>query len=117
MKSVSLLGSTGSIGVQSLDIIRKNGMRVTVLAAKSNADRLIEQALEFKPKAVCIYCSDKADYLRDKLSGSGIGVLSGMDGLCEAACMDGTDILINSVVGMVGLPPALAAIDAGIDIA
>ena len=64
-----------------------------------------------------IYCSDKADYLRDKLSGSGIAVLSGTDGLCEAACMDGTDILINSVVGMVGLQPTLAAIDAGIDIA
>ena len=117
MKSVSLLGSTGSIGVQSLDIIRKNGMRVTAVAAKSNADRLFEQAIEFKPKAVCIYCSDKADYLRDKLSGSGIAVLSGTDGLCEAACMDGTDILINSVVGMVGLQPTLAAIDAGIDIA
>ncbi|MCD8344663.1 MAG: 1-deoxy-D-xylulose-5-phosphate reductoisomerase [Oscillospiraceae bacterium] len=117
MKKVSLLGSTGSIGVQSLDAIKRHGLTVTALAAKSNWKLIAEQALEFKPNLVCIYDSDHVDELKDALKGTGITVLSGMDGLCEAACEPESDIVLNSVVGMVGLEPTLAAINAGKDIA
>ncbi len=117
MKKVSLLGSTGSIGVQSLDVIKRHGLSVTALAAKSSWKLLSEQALEFRPKLVCIYDNGHVDELRDTLKGTGITVLSGMDGLCEAACELESDIVLNSVVGMVGLEPTLAAINAGKDIA
>ncbi|MCD7732549.1 MAG: 1-deoxy-D-xylulose-5-phosphate reductoisomerase [Oscillospiraceae bacterium] len=117
MKKVSLLGSTGSIGVQSLDVIKRHGLSVTALSAKSNWKFLSEQALEFKPKLVCIYDSEYVEPLKDELKGTGITVLSGMDGLCEAACEPESDIVLNSVVGMVGLEPTLAAINAGKDIA
>ncbi len=117
MKKVSLLGSTGSIGVQSLDVIKRHGLSVTALSAKSNWRLLSEQAIEFKPKLVCIYDSEYVEPLKDELKGTGITVLSGMDGLCEAACEPESDIVLNSVVGMVGLEPTLAAINAGKDIA
>ncbi len=117
MKKVSLLGSTGSIGVQSLDVIKRHGLIVTALAAKSNWKLIAEQALEFKPKLVCIYDSEHVEELKDALKGTGITVISGMEGLCEAACEPESDIVLNSVVGMVGLEPTLAAINAGKDIA
>ncbi|MCC8196086.1 MAG: 1-deoxy-D-xylulose-5-phosphate reductoisomerase [Ruminococcus sp.] len=117
MKKVSLLGSTGSIGVQSLDVIKRHGLSVTALSAKSNWKLLSEQALEFKPKLVCIYDSEYVEPLKDELKGTGITVLSGMNGLCEAACEPESDIVLNSVVGMVGLEPTLAAINAGKNIA
>ncbi|MCD7889447.1 MAG: 1-deoxy-D-xylulose-5-phosphate reductoisomerase [Oscillospiraceae bacterium] len=117
MKKVSLLGSTGSIGVQSLDVIKRHGLSVTAISAKSNWRLLSEQALEFKPKLVCIYDSEYVEPLKDELKGTGITVLSGMDGLCEAACEPESDIVLNSVVGMVGLEPTLAAINAGKNIA
>ncbi|MCD7822908.1 MAG: 1-deoxy-D-xylulose-5-phosphate reductoisomerase [Oscillospiraceae bacterium] len=117
MKKVSLLGSTGSIGVQSLDVIKSHGLSVTALSAKSNWKLLSEQALEFKPKLVCIYDDEYKDLLKDELKDTGITVLSGMDGLCEVACETDSDIVLNSVVGMVGLEPTLAAINAGKDIA
>ena len=116
-KRVSVLGSTGSIGVQSLDVIKRHGMRVTALAAKSNAEKLIAQAKEFMPDLVCIYDDDKRDFVSDSLKSLGIKVLSGMDGLCDAASYQKTDIVLNSVVGMVGLKPTLCAIAAGKDIA
>lgn len=116
-KRVSVLGSTGSIGVQSLDVIKRHGMRVTALAAKSNAEKLIAQAKEFMPDLVCIYDDDKRDFVSDSLKSLGITVLSGMDGLCDAASYQKTDIVLNSVVGMVGLKPTLCAIAAGKDIA
>ncbi len=117
MKKVSLLGSTGSIGVQALDVIKRHGLSVTALCAKSNWKLLATQALEFKPKLVCIYDSEYKDLLKEELKGTGITVLSGMEGLCEAACEPSSDIVLNSVVGMVGLEPTLAAIYAGKDIA
>lgn len=116
-KNVSVLGSTGSIGVQSLDVIKRHGMRVTALAAKSNAEKLIAQAIEYKPDIVCIYDDDKKDNVDEKLKPLGIKTLSGMDGLCEAASYKKSDTVLNSVVGMVGLKPTLAAIAAGKDIA
>lgn len=117
VKNVSVLGSTGSIGVQSLDVIKRHGMRVTALAAKSNAEKLILQAKEYKPDLVCIYDEDKKDLVEESLKPIGIKVLTGMDGLCEAASYDKSDIVLNSVVGMVGLKPTLSAIAAGKDIA
>lgn len=117
MKSVCILGSTGSIGTQALEVVRAHGLWISGLAAKSNIKLLAEQAKEFKPKVVCIYDEDKREELCELLKDTGITVLSGMDGLCEIASLPETDIVLNSVVGMVGLKPTLAAINAGIDIA
>lgn len=117
MKSVCILGSTGSIGTQALEVVRAHGLWISGLAAKSNIKLLAEQAKEFKPKVVCVYDEDKRDELCELLKDTGITVLSGMDGLCEIASQPETDIVLNSVVGMVGLKPTLAAIEAGIDIA
>lgn len=117
MRSVCILGSTGSIGTQALEVARAHGLWITGLAARSNIELLAQQALEFKPKAVCIYDENKKGALCDLLRDTDIAVLCGMDGLCEIASMPETDIVLNSVVGMVGLKPTLAAIDAGIDIA
>lgn len=115
--NISVLGSTGSIGVQALDVIKRRGMKVTALAAKSNADSLVSQAKEFCPDIVCIYDNNKKEQVRDELKPLGIAVVSGMDGLCEVGEYDKTDIVLNSVVGMVGLKPTLAAIEKGKNIA
>lgn len=117
MKSVCILGSTGSIGTQALEVVRAHGLWISGLAAKSNIKLLAEQAKEFKPKVVCVYDEDKREELCELLKDTGITVLSGMEGLCEIASQPETDIVLNSVVGMVGLKPTLAAINAGIDIA
>lgn len=116
-KTISILGSTGSIGTQCLDIVRKQGFKVAALTANKSVELLISQALEFKPKVVCITDKSCEAKLSDALKGSGIKVLSGMDGLCEVATLDSVDILVNSLVGMVGLTPTLLAIDKGRDIA
>lgn len=116
-KTISILGSTGSIGTQCLDIARKHGFKVAALSANKNIELLINQAKEFKPRIVTIFDESKADSVSDSLKGTGIKVLSGMDGLCEIAVMNGVDIMVNSLVGMVGLTPTLEAIDTGRDIA
>lgn len=116
-KTISILGSTGSIGTQCLDIARKHGFKVAALSANKNIELLINQAKEFKPRVVTIFDESKADSVSDSLKGTGIKVLSGMDGLCEIAVMNGVDIMVNSLVGMVGLTPTLEAIDTGRDIA
>lgn len=116
-KTISILGSTGSIGTQCLDIARKHGFKVAALSANKNIELLINQAKEFKPRVVTIFDESKADSVSDSLKGTGIKVLSGMDGLCEIAVMNGVDIMVNSLVGMVGLMPTLEAIDKGRDIA
>ncbi len=117
MKNIVVLGSTGSIGTQALEVAKMHGLNVVGLAAKSNADMLYSQTLEFSPSYVCIFDTNSAVYLKEKLSGSGITVYSGMDGLCKIASLEEADIVLNSVVGMVGLKPTLAAIEAGKDIA
>lgn len=116
-KTISILGSTGSIGTQCLDIARKHGFGVAALSANNNTELLISQAKEFKPRVVTVFDKSKADLVSDSLKNTGIKVLSGMDGLCEIAVMDGVDILVNSLVGMVGLTPTLSAIEKGRDIA
>lgn len=117
MKSVAILGSTGSIGTQALEVVEKQGMRITALAAHSQAEKLAEQARKFHPECVCIYDEAKLPVLRELLAGEKIEILSGMEGLCAIAGSRSADILLNSVVGMVGLLPTLTAIQAGTDIA
>ena len=117
MKRISVLGSTGSIGLQSLDVARKHSLDIQALAAHSSWRKLEEQAREFSPRYVCIYDEKYYSDLKKSLADTDIKVLSGMDGLCEIASSRETDILLNSVVGMVGLLPTLTAIDNGKDIA
>jgi len=117
IKTVSILGSTGSIGTQSLEVCEKHDIKVTALAAHSSIDMLEQQARKFRPSKVCIYRDDKYSELKDRLADTDIKVLSGMDGLCEIAVMEESDIVLNSVVGMVGLLPTLTAMEAGKNVA
>ncbi len=116
MKSLIVLGSTGSIGTQALEVCRRDGYRVTALAAASNIEILEKQAREFKPIKVAVFNEEKAKELKIKLSDTDIKVLSGADGVCEIAKSDG-DIVLNSIVGIAGLRPTLSAIEAGKTIA
>jgi len=117
MKTITLLGSTGSIGTQTIDVCRKYGIAIKALAALKNTSLLAEQAREFGVDAVCIYDKEKYNEMRSLLADTEIRVLCGMDGLIEIAEMNGVDIMVNSVVGMVGLIPTLKAISHGTDIA
>ena len=116
MKTISLIGSTGSIGLQTLDVCRKHNIKVAALAANSSVKLLEEQAREFKPKLVCVYEEKLYSDLLDRLSDTSVKVLCGMEGLCEIAAME-ADLFVNSVVGMVGLLPTLTAIEHGRNIA
>ncbi|MBR6600106.1 MAG: 1-deoxy-D-xylulose-5-phosphate reductoisomerase, partial [Oscillospiraceae bacterium] len=117
MKKVSILGSTGSIGLQALDVARKHKLKIQAIAANSSYKVLEEQAREFSPKYVCIYNEKYYNDLKTSLADTDITVLSGMDGLCRIASDKDSDIVLNSVVGMVGLLPTLTAIRSGIDVA
>lgn len=116
MKTITLIGSTGSIGVQTLEVCRKHNIKIKALAAHRNIKLLEEQAREFSPETVCIYDETLYGDLRGRLSDTGIKVLCGMDGLCGIAAAK-TDLFVNAVVGMVGLLPTLTAIENGRDIA
>ena len=116
-KAISILGSTGSIGTQSLEVARSHEMQIYALAANRNVDALVQQAREFLPKKVCIFETEKYAELKQRLADLPVQVLCGMEGLCDIASDKNADILINSVVGMVGLLPTLTAISAGLDIA
>ena len=118
MRSVAILGSTGSIGIQTLEVIRDNGdICVTALSAGSNIKLLEKQVREFKPKLVAVYCEDKAKELRLKTKDLEIKVLSGMDGLIEVARVENTSILVTAIVGMIGITPTIEAIKSKKDIA
>ncbi len=116
-KTVSILGSTGSIGTQALEVCEKHGLGITALAAHSSIDLLEEQSRKFRPEYVGIYNEEKYKELKQRLSDTNIKVVCGMEGLCDIAALSQTDIVLNSVVGMVGLLPTLTAIDAGKDLA
>lgn len=116
-KKVSILGSTGSIGTQSLEVCEKHGFGISALAAHSSVDMLAEQARRFAPEVVCIYNKEKYSELKLLLADTPTKILCGMEGLCEAASLPQADIILNSVVGMVGLLPTLTAIESGKDIA
>lgn len=111
MKSLIILGSTGSIGTQALDVCRRDGYKVTALTAGSNIKLLEEQAREFKPSLVAVFDEEKSKELKIKLADTDIKVLCGIDGVCEVAQSDG-DIVLNSIVGIAGLRPTLKAIEA-----
>ena len=118
MKNISILGSTGSIGTQTLDIVRDNDdINVCALAAGSNIDLLEKQIREFKPKLVSVWDSDKAEELKKRVRDTDVDIYTGMNGLITAATVDSADIVVLAVVGMVGIRPAIAAINAHKDIA
>lgn len=117
-KNISILGSTGSIGTQCLEIVDDNDdLNVVALSAGSNVTLLCEQAVKYKPEIVCIYDDSKVTDVKDKLKDTDIKVVSGMDGLIEIATVESADVVLTSVVGMIGIKPTIAAINAGKDIA
>ena len=113
MKKISILGSTGSIGRQTLDVIRvnKDKFEIIALSAHSNIDILLEQIIEFKPKVVCVFSPKCALELKDKLSkDQKIDIVDGMQGLVHIATLNEVDVVLTAVVGMIGLIPTLKAI-------
>ena len=118
MKKIAILGSTGSIGTQTLDIVREQGdIEVVALSAGGNIDLLEKQMREFKPKFVSVWEEEKAKELRVRTADMGIRVAFGMDGLIETATMKESEILVTAIVGMLGIRPTIAAIQAGKKIA
>ncbi len=120
MKCISILGSTGSIGTQTLEVVRQNGdIKVSALAANSNVEKIYAQIKEFEPKLVCLYNVEKAQELSKKLKEEGLTceVTSGMEGLIACAGIDEADIVVTAFVGMIGIRPTIEAILKGKDIA
>lgn len=118
-KRIAVLGSTGSIGTQALNVINNNPdkFEVEVLTAKSNADLLIEQALKYKPNHVVIADEDKYNRVNDALSALPANVYSGEDSISQVAKLDSVDIVLTAMVGFAGLTPTISAISAGKNIA
>lgn len=116
-KNLSILGSTGSIGTQSLETARKCGYSVSALSAYSNVDLIEKQIREFKPAVAALVDETAAKELKNRVSDTNTRVLSGLSGVCECASQDGADTVINAVVGMAGLRPTLTAIECGKKIA
>lgn len=118
MKKIAILGSTGSIGTQALSVAREQGdVKVTALAAAGNIGLLERQAREFAPRLICVYDEGRAAELKAAVRDLPVRVVSGMDGLLEVATDSESEMLLTAVVGMVGLRPTIAAIEAGKDIA
>ena len=118
MKTIGILGSTGSIGTQTLDVVRANGdISVKAIAAGSNIRLLEEQIREFKPAVCGVWDEEKAEDLALRVRDTDTRIVSGMDGLMEIAALDGYEILVTAVVGMIGIRPTMAAIKSGKDIA
>lgn len=117
IKTLSILGSTGSIGTQTLDVADMLGLKISALTAASNVDLLEKQIRKYKPELAVLFNEDKAEELRLRVKDTDTKVLGGMDGLIEAATISSAELVLNSVVGMVGLRPTMAAIEAKKDIA
>ena len=117
INNISILGSTGSIGTQTLDVVDKLGLNVCALTASTNISKLEEQVRKYKPKLAVVFDEDKAKIFKQNVKDTSVKVLCGMDGLIEAATVDSAELVLNSVVGMVGLRPTLAAANAKKDIA
>ena len=118
MKRIAILGSTGSIGTQTLDVVRANGdIEVVGIAAGRNIDALESQIREFSPKICGVWDEEKAKELAVRVADTDTKIVSGMEGLLEIAVMEGYEILVTAVVGMIGIRPTMAAIEAGKDIA
>ena len=118
MKSIGILGSTGSIGTQTLEIARNyhDEIQVAALAAGTNVTLLEQQIREFKPRMAALWSEDSARDLRDRIRDLDVKVVSGMDGLLEIAALEGMDALVTAIVGMIGVRPTLTAIEHGKDI-
>ena len=118
MKKIAVLGSTGSIGTQTLEVVRENGdIQVMGLAAGSNTDLLEKQIREFHPAKAAVWSEEKAKELRVRVADTDTEIISGMEGLIEVAVMEDTQILVTAIVGMIGIRPTIEATKAGKDIA
>ena len=118
MKRIAILGSTGSIGTQTLEVVRENGdIEVLGLAAGSNITLLEEQIRQFHPRLAAVWSEEKARELRTRIADTDTKVVSGMDGLIEVSILKDTEILVTAIVGMIGIRPTIEAIKAGKDIA
>ena len=118
MKKIAILGSTGSIGTQTLEIVRNNGdLEVTALAAGNNIDLLEQQVREFRPKLAAVWKEERAAELKSRVRDMDIEIVSGMDGLLSVAAVPESEILVTAIVGMIGILPTIEAIKAGKDIA
>ena len=118
MKNISILGSTGSIGTQTLDVVRNNDdLKVVALAAGSNIELLKQQIREFRPEIVCVYQEEAAAKLKAQVADLSVKVCTGMNGLISVALCEKADIVVTALVGMIGIRPTLEAIRAGKDVA
>ena len=118
MRQIVVLGSTGSIGTQTLDVVRKNkDIKIAALAVNSSIEQLEAQIREFHPELVCVYKEESALKLKQMVSDLPVKVVSGMEGLIECACIPSAEIVVTAMVGMIGIRPTIAAIKAGKDIA
>lgn len=118
MKNIAILGSTGSIGTQTLEVVRANSdLKVDALAAGANIDLLEKQIREFKPQIACVWEEKNAKLLKEKVRDLNVKIVHGMDGLIECSTQAQTQILVAAIVGMIGIRPTIEAIKAGKDIA
>ncbi|MCD7745997.1 MAG: 1-deoxy-D-xylulose-5-phosphate reductoisomerase [Lachnospiraceae bacterium] len=118
MKTIAILGSTGSIGTQTLEVVRANGdIQVAALSAGKNIDLLEQQIREFRPRLACVWGEEDAKTLRTRVAELSVKILSGMEGLKEVAVCEEAEILVTAIVGMIGIVPTIEAIRAGKDIA
>ncbi|MBQ9519798.1 MAG: 1-deoxy-D-xylulose-5-phosphate reductoisomerase, partial [Firmicutes bacterium] len=117
-KNITILGSTGSIGTQTLDVVREiGGISVKAMTTNTRIELFEKQIREFKPELVCVMNAEKAKELEENIKDLNIPVLTGLDGRVAAAIYEKSDTVVNSVVGNIGLVPTVAAIKAGKDIA
>ena len=118
-KGLAVLGSTGSVGVNTLDVVaaHPDKFAVVTLTAHSNVDLLEQQARRFRPRLAVLFEEDKATLLRQRLHGLDIEVEAGLEGLCRAATYSGVQLVVSAVVGAVGLLPTIRAVEAGVDVA
>lgn len=118
MKKIAILGSTGSIGTQTLEVVsEQKDIEVEALAAGSSIELLEQQIRTYHPKFVCVFQKEKARELKNRIQDLPVKIGAGMDGLIEAATMEGVEIVVTAVVGMIGIRPTIAAIEAGKDVA
>lgn len=119
MRNICILGSTGTIGTQTLDVVRLNNqeMRVTGLSCKNNINKLEKQIREFNPKVVAVFDEKAAEDLKVRVADLDVKVMAGMQGLIDLAPESGADIMFSGIVGMIGILPTISAINCGMDIA
>ena len=118
MKKIAILGSTGSIGTQTLEIVRENKeLQVVALAAGSSVELMEQQIREFKPRLAAMWSEKACEDLKQRVADLDVKILCGMDGLLEIATMEESEILVTAIVGMIGIRPTIAAIEVGKDIA